>query len=83
MNGKQRIKECRVDKSVIEWAVDFILKLLITGAHEPPKAAKEHATECHHNPNYVITFELNWLLSRVVWFQITRLWFSYMETNWL
>jgi len=29
------------------------------GAHEPPK---EHAIECHHNPNYVITFELNWLL---------------------
>ena len=33
------------------------------GAHEPPKAAKEHATECHHNPNYIITFELDWLLS--------------------
>ena len=27
-----------------------------TGAHELPKAAKEHAPECHHNPNYVITF---------------------------
>ena len=23
--------------------------------------AKEHATECHHNPNYIITFE--WTLS--------------------
>jgi len=22
----------------------------ITGAHEPLKAAKEHAIECHHNP---------------------------------
>ena len=36
---------------------------LLAGAHEPPK---EHATECHHNPNYIgITFELNWLLSWV------------------
>ena len=24
---------------------------------------KEHATEFHQNPNYVITNELNWLLS--------------------
>ena len=44
------------------------------------KAAKEHATEFHHNPNYVLTFEL--LLS-CIWFQITRLWFPYMETSWL
>ena len=33
-----------------------------SGTHEPPKA---HTTECHHNPNYIITFELNWLLSHV------------------
>ena len=44
--------------------------LVKPGAHEPPKAAKEHATECNHNPNYVITFELNWLLSRVYGFKL-------------
>ena len=33
------------------------------GAHE----AKEHASECHYNPNYVITFGLNWLLSRAAY----------------
>ena len=37
--------------------------LVKPGACEPLKAAKEHATECHHNPNYAITFELSWLLS--------------------
>ena len=42
------------------------IHLVWTGAHEPPK---EHATECHHNPNYVITFELNWLLSRIYGFK--------------
>ena len=42
---------------------------VIPGAHEPPKAAKEHATEFHQNPNYVITFELNWLLSCVYGFK--------------
>ena len=34
----------------------------LSGAHELPKVAKEHATEFHQNPNYEITFELNWLL---------------------
>jgi len=42
--------------------------LVASGAHELPKAVKEHATECHHNPNY-ITFELNWLLSCVYCFK--------------
>jgi len=36
-----------------------------SGAHEPPKVAKEHATEFLQNPNYVITFKLNLLLLRV------------------
>jgi len=36
----------------------------LSGAHE----AKEHATGYHHNPNYVITFELNWLLSCIYGF---------------
>jgi len=26
---------------------------MISGAYEPPKVAKEHATRFHHNPNYV------------------------------
>ena len=41
------------------------IRNVITGAHE----AKEHASERHHNPNYVITFELNLLLSRVYGFK--------------
>ena len=52
---------------------------VITGAHEPLKAAKEHATECHHNPNYIITFGCY----HMYLVQITRLWFPYMETSWL
>ena len=36
-------------------------------AHELPKAAKEHATEW--NPNYIMTFELKWLLSHVYGFK--------------
>ena len=34
------------------------------GAHELPKEAKERATEFLHNPNYIITFQLSWLLLR-------------------
>jgi len=54
---------------------------LLAGAHEPPKAAKEHATECHQNPNYIITFELKLAAVTHIWFQIMRLWFPYMETT--
>ena len=46
--------------------VVMVLCSVAPGAHEP---LKEHATECHHNPNYVITFELNWLLSRIYGFK--------------
>jgi len=38
-------------------------------AHELPKAAKEHATEFNWNPNYIMTFELKWLLSHVYGFK--------------
>jgi len=37
---------------------EFSMALLIAaGAYEPPKAAKEHATHFHHNPNYVTHFK--------------------------
>jgi len=28
-----------------------------SGTHEPPKAAKEHATRFHDNPNYIMHFK--------------------------
>ena len=31
-------------------------KCTYSGAYEPPKAAKEHETQFHDNPNYVTTF---------------------------
>ena len=34
-----------------------IVPLIETGAYE---SAKEHETRCHHNPNYVTSFEMNW-----------------------
>ena len=49
--------------------ISSLVQYVVAGAHEPPKAAKEHATEYHHNPNYIITFELSWLLSHVYGFK--------------
>ena len=47
------------------------------------EAVKEHTSECHQNPNYIITFELRIELAAVrrIWFQITKLWFPYMKTS--
>ena len=28
--------------------------MVSSGAYEPPKATKEHETQLHHNPNYVM-----------------------------
>ena len=38
-------------------------------ALEPPKVVKEHTTEFHQNPTYIITLELNWLFSCVYGFK--------------
>ena len=42
---------------------------------------KKHATEFHQNPNYVMTFELKWLLSYMV--SNNKIVVPYMETSWL
>ena len=35
----------------------ILFNLVEPGAYEPPKAAKEHETQFHDNPNNVTTFE--------------------------
>ena len=39
----------------------YIVLSTIPGAYEPPKAAKEHETQFHDNPNYVTVFVLRHL----------------------
>ena len=39
--------------------IDIVIhNFMLTGAYEPQKAAKEHETEFHDNPNYVTVFVL-------------------------
>jgi len=44
----------KIDKST-----DKIVWFMLSGAYEPPKAAKEHATRFHHNPNYITHLKKN------------------------
>ena len=42
---------------------NYYVVCVVSGAYELPRAAKEHETQCHRNPNYIIRHMRNLALS--------------------
>jgi len=41
------------------WLIHFYISKSVPGAYKVPKVAKEHETQCYHNPHYSTSFEIN------------------------
>ena len=63
LKKKLKMRQLGIVKSTVARNDDIIAQLsekiptYNAGAHEPPKAVKEHATRFHDNPNYVMHFQ--------------------------